>query len=90
MEPLLVVGGKFAISTVPEGGADRLVMKRLARSFLPGEDRLAGLETIEGEVTGAPVLKCANASLECQVGVEIRGGGQRNARSSSGYELRWF
>lgn len=67
MEPLLIVGGKFAISTLPEGGPDRLVMKRLARSFQPGEDRLAGLETIEGELTGAPILKVANAFLECQV-----------------------
>ena len=57
MEPLMVVGRKFAISTVPEGGGDRLVMKKLARSFQPGEDRLAGLETIEGKLTGAPVLK---------------------------------
>ncbi|GAX73888.1 hypothetical protein CEUSTIGMA_g1338.t1 [Chlamydomonas eustigma] len=67
MESLLIIGGKFAVSTIPEGGADRLVMKKLARSFQPGEDRLAGLETIEGEVTGAPILKVANASLECQV-----------------------
>ena len=57
MEPLLVVGGKFAVSTVPEGGADRLIMKRLARSFQPGEDRLSGLETVPGELTGAPILK---------------------------------
>jgi flavin reductase (DIM6/NTAB) family NADH-FMN oxidoreductase RutF len=57
MESLLIIGGKFAVSTIPEGGADRLVMKKLARSFQPGEDRLAGLETIEGEVTGAPILK---------------------------------
>ena len=57
----------LATSTVPEGGADRLVMKRLARTFQPGEDRLAGLETVEGELTGAPVLKVANAFLECQV-----------------------
>lgn len=56
MESLLVVGSKFAMSMVPEG-KDKVVMKKLARPFAPGEDRLAGLETLPGEVTGAPVLK---------------------------------
>lgn len=41
MEPLMVVGGKFALSTVG-AGKDKEVMKRLARPFSPGEDRLSG------------------------------------------------
>lgn len=67
MEPLLTIGGKFAISMIPEGGPDKLVMRKLARPFLPGEDRLEGLETIPGELSEAPILKVANASMECQV-----------------------
>ena len=60
----MVVGRNFALSTVPEGGADRLVMKKLARSFQPGEDRLAGLETVEGKLTGAPVLKVKEGQVD--------------------------
>jgi hypothetical protein len=41
---------------VPEG-QDKVVMRRLARPFAPGEDRLAGLETSPAPITGAPVLK---------------------------------
>ena len=41
-------------------------MKKLARSFEPGEDRLAGFEVIVREVSGAPVLSKANAFMEIQ------------------------
>lgn len=66
MEPLLQVGNEFVISMVPEG-ADRTVMRRLARPFAPDEDRLAGLETAPAPLTGAALLKDANAYMECKV-----------------------
>jgi len=66
MQPLMQVGSQFVISTVPEK-QERMIMRSLARSFAPGDDRLAGLETIPGEITGAPVLKLANAYMECTV-----------------------
>ncbi len=50
------VGNEFAVSMVPEG-QDRVVMKSLARSFAPDEDRLASLDITEGPLTGAAVLK---------------------------------
>jgi len=73
MEPLLQVGNRFAISMVPEGG-ERRVMRQLARPFAPGEDRLAGLEFSKGEFSGAPLLKDANAHMECQVASRMEAG----------------
>lgn len=66
MEPLLMIGNKFAISTVAEG-KEKVVMRRLARPFAPGEDRLAGLATRPSKNEGIPVLEDANAHMECQV-----------------------
>lgn len=73
MEPLLVVGGKFALSMVAEG-RDRGVMKRLARPFGPGEDRLAGIETVPSDMLALPVLKDANSYMECQVVTRMEAG----------------
>lgn len=50
------VGNRFAISTVPEG-TEKTIMRQLARPFAPGEDRLAGLEVVAGELSDAPLLK---------------------------------
>ncbi|GLC37163.1 hypothetical protein PLESTB_000986800 [Pleodorina starrii] len=66
IEKLLIVGGKFAVSMVGEG-REKPVMKALTRPFSPGEDRLAGLETIPSPQLGAPILKTANSFMECAV-----------------------
>lgn len=33
----------------------------------PGEDRLEGIEIFDSEVSGAPILKAANAYMDCEV-----------------------
>lgn len=73
MGQLLVVGGKFAVSMVAEG-RDRPVMKRLTKPFSPGEDRLAGLDTISSPTLGFPVLKDANSWMECTVTSRMEAG----------------
>ncbi|KAG2496624.1 hypothetical protein HYH03_005445 [Edaphochlamys debaryana] len=73
MENLLVVGGKFAVSMLAEG-REKAAMKRLSRPFGPGEDRLAGLDTVPSPGLGFPVLKDANAVLECAVTSRMEAG----------------
>ncbi len=50
------IGNRFVMSMVPEG-KDKMIMRRLARPFKPGEDRLEGLETTPAPLTGAAILK---------------------------------
>ncbi len=40
-------------------------MKHLFKSFKPGEDRFAGLDCTESEVSGCKILKDGAAYLEC-------------------------
>lgn len=63
MEPLLVVGGKFAVSLVSTG-KDKEVMKRLARPFSPGEDRLAG-GCVCGSPGGERNIACVGCAFYC-------------------------
>lgn len=49
------------MSMVPEG-ADKKVMKALARKFQPDEDRLAGLDTEPAPLTGAAIIKVGPAA----------------------------
>lgn len=73
MEPLLVPGASFSISIVPEG-LERPVMRALARPFAPGDERLAALDTTASPNTGCPLLKGANATLDCQVEQRMEAG----------------
>ncbi|GLI66193.1 hypothetical protein VaNZ11_009958 [Volvox africanus] len=73
IEKLLVVGGKFAVSMVAEG-RERPIMKALSRPFSPGEDRLAGLDTVPSPHLGVPLLKTANSFLECSVVTRMEAG----------------
>ncbi|EFJ51611.1 hypothetical protein VOLCADRAFT_57212, partial [Volvox carteri f. nagariensis] len=73
IEKLLVVGGKFCVSTVAEG-REKPIMKALTRPFSPGEDRLAGLETTPSPQLGVPVLSSANSFLECAVVTRMEAG----------------
>jgi len=66
VEGLLTTGSKFGLSVLAEGNS-KDVMKQLLKPFKPGEDRFTGLETIEGESTGLPVIPGAAAYIECSV-----------------------
>ena len=61
-------------------GKEKGVLKRLARSFKPGEDRLAGLATLPlppataDASPGLPILADANAYLECCVTSRMEAG----------------
>eukprot|EP00877_Chromochloris_zofingiensis_P001128 jgi/Chrzof1/11015/Cz05g20140.t1 len=66
METLLHSGNKFSISMLPEG-ADKKILKVMSTPHQPGEDRLEGIEIFDSEVSGAPILKAANAYMDCEV-----------------------
>ncbi|MEW5312660.1 MAG: hypothetical protein WDW38_004276 [Sanguina aurantia] len=75
MGNLLSANNRFTVSMIPEG-RDRGVMKRLARTFAPGEDRLAGLDLLPESETGTSgaVLKDANSYIECEVVSRLEAG----------------
>lgn len=63
IEPLMHTKDKFVLNILKEGMNLR---RHFLKSFAPGEDRFAGLETQEAE-NGCPILSDALAYLECTV-----------------------
>jgi flavorubredoxin/flavin reductase (DIM6/NTAB) family NADH-FMN oxidoreductase RutF len=63
IESMTHVGDKFVLNILAEG---RQLRKHFMRSFAPGEDRFAGLETEEAK-NGCAILTDALAYLECTV-----------------------
>ena len=63
LESLMHNGDKFVLNILAEG---RQLRKQFMKTFAPGEDRFAGLETQEAS-NGCPVLSDALAYLECSV-----------------------
>lgn len=63
IEALMYAGDKFVLNILAEG---RQLRKYFMKNFAPGEDRFAGVETMEAS-NGCPVLTDALAYLECQV-----------------------
>ncbi|MBD1940365.1 diflavin flavoprotein [Microcoleus sp. FACHB-68] len=63
IESLMHKGDKFVLNILAEG---KQLRKHFMKSFAPGEDRFAGLETKEAN-NGCPVLDGALAYLECTV-----------------------
>jgi flavorubredoxin/flavin reductase (DIM6/NTAB) family NADH-FMN oxidoreductase RutF len=63
IEPLLHIGNPFVLNILQEG---KQIRKHFLKSFMPGEDRLAGLE-IEAAENGCPFLKDALSYLECRI-----------------------
>jgi len=63
IEPLMYTKDKFVLNILQEGMNLR---RHFLKSFAPGSDRFAGLETQEAE-NGCPVLSHALAYLECTV-----------------------
>lgn len=65
IESLMHKGSKFTLNILAEGNHQPL-MKHFLKSFAPGEDRFAGIETIEGN-NGCPIIKDSLAYIECRV-----------------------
>ncbi len=63
LESLTHTGDKFVLNILAEG---KELRKHFTKSFAPGEDRFAGVETKEAN-NGCPVLTGALAYLECTV-----------------------
>jgi flavin reductase (DIM6/NTAB) family NADH-FMN oxidoreductase RutF len=63
IESLMHNGDKFVLNILAEG---RQLRKHFMKTFAPGEDRFAAVETQEAS-NGCPVLSDALAYLECSV-----------------------
>lgn len=63
IESLMYAGDKFVLNILAEG---RQLRKYFMKNFAPGEDRFAGVETMEAS-NGCLVLTDALAYLECEV-----------------------
>ncbi len=63
IESLLYPGSKFVLNILAEG---KQLRKYFMKSFAPGEDRFAGVET-EVAQNGSPILTGALAYLECEI-----------------------
>ncbi|XZO01847.1 MAG: diflavin flavoprotein [Microcoleus sp.] len=63
IEALMYAGDRFVLNILAEG---RQLRRYFMKNFAPGEDRFAGVETMEAS-NGCPVLKDALAYLECEV-----------------------
>jgi len=70
IEPLLHTGDKFVLNILQEGMNLR---RHFLKSFAPGSDRFAELETQEAE-NGCPILSDALTYLECTVESRIECG----------------
>jgi flavin reductase (DIM6/NTAB) family NADH-FMN oxidoreductase RutF len=73
VESMLPVGSGFVLNVLAEG-KDKAVMKQMLKPFKPAEDRFAGMEVLESEVTGAAVIPEAAAFLECSVASRMEAG----------------
>lgn len=65
IESLMYPGDTFVLNLLEEGKHLPL-MKHFLKPFGPGEDRFAGVETLDAQ-NGSPVLRDALAFLECRV-----------------------
>jgi flavin reductase (DIM6/NTAB) family NADH-FMN oxidoreductase RutF len=63
MEPLSHSGNKFVVNVLAEG---KELRKHFMKTFAPGQDRFAGLNTEEAS-NGCPILTDSLAYLECSV-----------------------
>lgn len=63
IESLTHTGDKFVLNILAEG---RQLRKHFMKVYAPGEDRFAGVETMESS-SGCPILKDALAYLECTI-----------------------
>ena len=70
MEPLTHSGNQFVVNILAEG---KELRKHFMKSFTPGQDRFAGIETEEAS-NGCPILSGALSYLECSVETRMEAG----------------
>ncbi len=70
MEPLTHSGNQFVVNILAEG---KELRKHFMKSFTPGQDRFAGIETQEAS-NGCPILSGALSYLECSVQTRMEAG----------------
>ncbi|NEU73320.1 flavin oxidoreductase [Hassallia byssoidea VB512170] len=70
MEPLTHSGNQFVVNILAEG---KELRKHFMKSFTPGQDRFAGIETQEAS-NGCPILSGALSYLECSVETRMEAG----------------
>ncbi|GAX42497.1 flavin reductase domain-containing protein FMN-binding protein [Tolypothrix sp. NIES-4075] len=70
MEPLTHSGNQFVVNILAEG---KELRKHFMKSFTPGQDRFAGIETQEAS-NGCPILSGALSYLECSVQSRMEAG----------------
>jgi flavorubredoxin/flavin reductase (DIM6/NTAB) family NADH-FMN oxidoreductase RutF len=70
MEPLTHSGNQFVVNILAEG---KELRKHFMKSFTPGQDRFAGIETEESS-NGCPILSGALSYLECSVQTRMEAG----------------
>ena len=70
MEPLTHSGNQFVVNILAEG---KELRKHFMKSFTPGQDRFAGIETEEAS-NGCPILSGALSYLECSVQTRMEAG----------------
>ena len=72
IEALMQVGDKFVLNILREDNHQQLLRHFLKR-FPPGADRFAGINVLEAEAEGGPVLGDALAYLGCRVEQRMEG-----------------
>ena len=72
IEALLQVGDRFVLNILREDNYQDL-MRHFLKRFPPGEDRFAGVNTLDGVANGGPVLGDALAFLGCRVSQRMEG-----------------
>jgi flavorubredoxin/flavin reductase (DIM6/NTAB) family NADH-FMN oxidoreductase RutF len=70
MEPLTHSGNQFVVNILAEG---KELRKHFMKSFTPGQDRFAGIETEEAS-NGCPIILGALSYLECSVQTRMEAG----------------
>ncbi|MFH7025873.1 MAG: diflavin flavoprotein [Heteroscytonema crispum UTEX LB 1556] len=70
MEPLTHSANQFVLNILAEG---RELRKHFMKTFAPGQDRFAGIETQEAQ-NGSPILTGALAYLECTIQTRMEAG----------------
>ena len=72
IEALMQVGDRFVLNILREDNHQQL-MRHFLKRFPPGADRFAGVNLLEHEAKGGPVLGDALAYLGCRVEQRLEG-----------------
>jgi flavin reductase (DIM6/NTAB) family NADH-FMN oxidoreductase RutF len=67
--PLISESHQFALCQIPKG--DKVILRKFAAGYEPGEDPFLGFEMVENTVLHAPVLSHVLSYLECELVVHM-------------------